>query len=79
MVAFEIDEIDADRHEGWSVLVRGTLGRLDPDAAGLRERFDPGSWLAGRESWLVVEPFAITGRRLIAPDRGWAFDERGYL
>ncbi len=79
MVAFEVDEIDADRHEGWSVLVRGTLGRLDPDAAGLRERFDPGSWLAGRESWLVVEPFAITGRRLVAPDRGWAFDERGYL
>jgi nitroimidazol reductase NimA-like FMN-containing flavoprotein (pyridoxamine 5'-phosphate oxidase superfamily) len=78
-VAFEVDEIDTHRHEGWSVLVRGTLGRLDPDAEGLRERFDPGSWLAGRDSWLVVEPSAITGRRLVAPDRGWAFDERGYL
>jgi nitroimidazol reductase NimA-like FMN-containing flavoprotein (pyridoxamine 5'-phosphate oxidase superfamily) len=79
IVAFEIDEIDASRREGWSVVVRGTLGRLDPDSGGLRERFDPDSWLAGRDSWLVIEPFAITGRRLVAPDRGWAFDERGYL
>ena len=79
MVAFEIDEIDPHRHEGWSVLVRGTLGHLDASEAALREHFDPGSWLAGRDSWLVVEPFAITGRRLIASEQGWAFDERGYL
>src|SRR6185436_13427442 len=29
-VAFEIDEFDPIRKEGWSVLVRGTLHHVDP-------------------------------------------------
>ena len=66
-VALEIDGIDSEGHEGWSVLVRGTLHHVDPDAADFRERFDPEPWLEiGRDAWLVVEPFAITGRRLHA-------------
>src|SRR4051794_23972621 len=40
-VAFEIDRIDSSEHEGWSVLVRGTLHHADADAADFRERFDP--------------------------------------
>lgn len=64
-VALEIDGIDPQGHEGWSVLVRGTLHHVDPDAADFRERFDPEPWLEiGRDAWLVVEPFSITGRRL---------------
>ncbi len=79
-VAFEIDGIDARKREGWSVLVRGTLHHVDPDAAGFRERFDPEPWLATeREAWLVIEPFAITGRRLRAKEPEWAFDPRSYL
>ena len=35
-VAFEIDGIDATHHRGWSVLVRGTLQHVDPDAADFR-------------------------------------------
>jgi uncharacterized protein len=64
-VALEIDGIDSKGHESWSVLVRGTLHHVDPEAADFRARFDPEPWLEiGRDAWLVVEPFAITGRRL---------------
>jgi nitroimidazol reductase NimA-like FMN-containing flavoprotein (pyridoxamine 5'-phosphate oxidase superfamily) len=79
-VAFEIDAIDPVHQEGWSVLVRGTLQHVDPDAADFRERFDPEPWLAAeRDAWLAIEPFAITGRRLHAAEREWAFHPAGYL
>ncbi|MGQ0433823.1 MAG: pyridoxamine 5'-phosphate oxidase family protein [Microthrixaceae bacterium] len=79
-VAFEIDGIDAPRREGWSVLVRGTLHHVDPDAADYRDRFDPEPWLiTEREAWLVIEPFAISGRRLRAEEPEWAFHPRAYL
>ena len=79
-VGFEIDEIDPAHHQGWSVLVRGTLHHVDPDAAGFRERFDPEPWLlADREAWLVVDPVAITGRRLHAQAVAWAFHAGAYL
>ena len=79
-VALQIDEIDAAHQEGWSVLVRGSLQHVDPDVADFRERFDPEPWMAAeRDSWLVIEPFAITGRRLHAAEREWAFHIRSYL
>jgi nitroimidazol reductase NimA-like FMN-containing flavoprotein (pyridoxamine 5'-phosphate oxidase superfamily) len=64
-VAFEIDHIDHRTHEGWSVLVRGILLRVDPDAASFSQLFDPNPWVEdGRDRWLVIEPFAVSGRRL---------------
>jgi nitroimidazol reductase NimA-like FMN-containing flavoprotein (pyridoxamine 5'-phosphate oxidase superfamily) len=64
-VAFEIDHVDHQAHEGWSVLVRGILLRVDHRAAGFAELFDPMPWVAAeRDRWLVIEPFSITGRRL---------------
>jgi nitroimidazol reductase NimA-like FMN-containing flavoprotein (pyridoxamine 5'-phosphate oxidase superfamily) len=78
--AFEIDEIDPLHQQGWSVLVRGTLHHVDPDAADFRERFDPHPWLTvEHDAWLVVQPFAISGRRLHTADREWAFHLRAYL
>lgn len=78
--AFEIDEIDPSHHEGWSVLVRGTLHRVDPESADFRGRFDPEPWiLEERDRWLVIEPFSITGRRLRAGEPAWAFTDRAYL
>jgi len=77
-VALQLDGIDRDRHRAWSVLVRGTLQTVDPDAAGFRERFDPGPWLDERDAWLVLEPAVITGRRLEGEHR-WAFHPRAYL
>ena len=79
-VALEIDAIDALHQEGWSVLVRGTLHEVDPDAAHLREHFDPQPWLnEQRDAWLLIEPFAISGRRLHAAETEWAFHLRAYL
>lgn len=79
-VAFEIDAIDPVHRQGWSVLVRGTLQHVDPDAADFRARFDPEPWmLSERDAWLVIEPFSITGRRLHAQESEWAFHMRAYL
>ncbi len=55
MVALQIDGIDPAHHEGWSVLVRGTLHPVDADAAAFRERFDPAPWmLTERDEWLII-------------------------
>jgi nitroimidazol reductase NimA-like FMN-containing flavoprotein (pyridoxamine 5'-phosphate oxidase superfamily) len=79
-VALEIDKIDTSGHEGWSVLVRGTLHHVDPETDELRERFDPRPWLDDeRDSWLTIEPFWISGRLLRSPQLQWAFHVDGYL
>jgi hypothetical protein len=44
-----------------------------------RERFDPEPWLGERDSWLMIEPFSITGRELRAAEQLWAYDARAYL
>jgi pyridoxamine 5'-phosphate oxidase-like protein len=79
-VAFEIDGIAPDKREGWSVLVRGTMQRVDSTAADFADRFDPSPWIVDeRDAWLVIEPFSITGRRLHAAEREWAFQPAAYL
>lgn len=79
-VAFEIDAVDPYRQQGWSVLVRGTLHHVDSEAADFRARFDPEPWIeAERDAWLVIDPFAITGRRLHAAETDWAFSSSAYL
>ena len=67
-VAFEIDEVDDEARRGWSVLVRGSLHPVDPDAADFRRRFDSAPWVADRDAWMVIKPFSIEGRRLTAPE-----------
>ncbi len=79
-VAFEIDDIDPTVRRGWSVLVRGSLQHVDPDAASFRDRFDAEPWLrTERDSWLVIEPFSITGRELHPAQPDWAFHIDAYL
>jgi nitroimidazol reductase NimA-like FMN-containing flavoprotein (pyridoxamine 5'-phosphate oxidase superfamily) len=78
-VALEIDGIDPYHHAGWSVLVRGTLQHVDADAADFKGRFDPAPWLTDRDSWLMIEPFEISGRRLHQADSGWSFHPDAYL
>ena len=78
--AFEIDGIDLGGQEGWSVLVRGTLHRVDPDAAGFRDRFDPEPWVTEeRDRWLVIEPYFITGRKLTRPIGEMSYNPDAYL
>lgn len=79
-VSFEIDGIDRHHGTGWSVLVTGTMHRVDADAADFDEHFDPEPWVTeGRDRWLVVHASTVTGRRLLEGDRDWAFPSGAYL
>jgi nitroimidazol reductase NimA-like FMN-containing flavoprotein (pyridoxamine 5'-phosphate oxidase superfamily) len=62
--AFEIDHIDDTHRTGWSVLVRGTLQHVDPDAADFGGRYDSEPWVVDRDTWMIIQPFRIEGRRL---------------
>ena len=70
-VAFEIDSIDVHQHQGWSVLVRGELMHANATSRGFVGRHDPKSWLTDGESWLLIDPWAISGRELHGPDDLW--------
>jgi nitroimidazol reductase NimA-like FMN-containing flavoprotein (pyridoxamine 5'-phosphate oxidase superfamily) len=67
-VAFEIDEIDLARQEGWSVAVHGfgreITGAIDRDSERLL-RMPVHPWAPGeRDRWFKITPKEITGRRL---------------
>jgi|SRR4051812_33994433 nitroimidazol reductase NimA-like FMN-containing flavoprotein (pyridoxamine 5'-phosphate oxidase superfamily) len=79
MVAFEIDGVDEVHQRGWSVLVRGTLHHLSPDLGPTYAMFDSEPWMTDRDSWLVIDPFDVTGRRLEPEPHEWCFHARGYL
>jgi uncharacterized protein len=67
-VAFEVDDLDVERHEGWSVAVHGR-GRditeaIDRESERLR-RLPVRPWAPGqRDQWFKIVPAEITGRRL---------------
>jgi Pyridoxamine 5'-phosphate oxidase len=79
-VAFQIDGTDRRRQAGWSVLVRGSLRHVDdPGALEFRAQFDSQPWIGvERDAWLVIDPFEITGRRLLGPPIEWALHEQAY-
>lgn len=66
LVAFEIDEVDAEAATGWSVVVHGRAEELtrleaifDAEDTGLRP------WAEGvKDRWLAVRVDEVTGRRL---------------
>ena len=67
LVAFEVDSIDSERQQGWSVVVRGRaevvrdLDELDV----IRRRWAPRPWASGaRELVMRVRLDELTGRRL---------------
>ncbi|WP_062355234.1 pyridoxamine 5'-phosphate oxidase family protein [Herbidospora yilanensis] len=59
VVAFEVDAIDPEHREGWSVLVQGPCHHTPgtPGAPG-------GSWVDGRDHLITITPQRVTGRRL---------------
>ena len=67
-VAFEVDELDGDRHIGWSVVVQGEAEEItDYDNRTVRElRALPlFPWAGGEKAhWVRIRPTAITGRRV---------------
>lgn len=60
-VAFEVDDIDEDHHEGWSVLIRGRCEREERASDG------PHPWATGpRLLGLRITAHSVTGRRLVS-------------
>jgi nitroimidazol reductase NimA-like FMN-containing flavoprotein (pyridoxamine 5'-phosphate oxidase superfamily) len=78
-VAFEVDGVDPAHHEGWSVLVRGTMHHVDAASGDFARLHDAHPWLTARDAWLVIEPFSVSGRRLHAGESEWAFHQGAYL
>lgn len=65
-VAFEIDELDSDTHEGWSVLVQGPAHHVTGDDRAWAEESGVESWApGGRELFVRIIPTRVTGRRII--------------
>ena len=65
VVAFEVDEIDAETAMGWSVLIQGQSG---PAAVDSDERV---SWLDGEwPVWVAITPGQISGRVVSGTKRG---------
>lgn len=67
-VAFEIDEIDVARRQGWSVAVHGFGLRIDDAIDRDSQRYlrlPVHPWVPGqRDRWFKITPAEITGRRL---------------
>ena len=66
IVAFEIDQIDEPRRQGWSVLIQGPAHHVEAQAerqAAEQAGVEP--WPAGeRELFLRILPQRVTGRRI---------------
>jgi nitroimidazol reductase NimA-like FMN-containing flavoprotein (pyridoxamine 5'-phosphate oxidase superfamily) len=73
-VTFEVDDIDVERHQGWSVAVHGfcrdITQAIDRESERLRE-LPVRPWAPGqRDQWFKIIPAEITGRRLTTAGSG---------
>jgi len=68
-VAFEIDGIDLDRENGWSVLVVGEARWVaDPEEIERARSLPFAPWTAGEKANVVrLRPTKVTGRRIFRP------------
>lgn len=58
--SFEVDDVDEERQQAWSVVVRGALRHANADPT----LPDPEPWVAGdRQRWLVLDVHSMTARR----------------
>jgi nitroimidazol reductase NimA-like FMN-containing flavoprotein (pyridoxamine 5'-phosphate oxidase superfamily) len=65
-VALEVDQIDADRHSGWSVVVRGHAEVVAYADLPASHTARPAPWTAGdRTLYLRIAASTVTGRRLL--------------
>jgi nitroimidazol reductase NimA-like FMN-containing flavoprotein (pyridoxamine 5'-phosphate oxidase superfamily) len=68
-VAFEIDELDQQHHQGWSVVVHGQAQGVVRPADVLRLWAVSGvPWAPGMRNLLIrITPTRVTGRQVAAP------------
>jgi pyridoxamine 5'-phosphate oxidase-like protein len=65
VVAFEVDEVDPERHLGWTVTATGRLSVVDPDEVVLTRQVRP--WAPNRDRYLIrLDIQVLEGRRLVA-------------
>jgi uncharacterized protein len=69
VVAFEADDLDAERHTGWSVTIIGQSHEvIDPDDIGRLAHIGLNSWAPGdRQHFIRISPGILNGRRLSDP------------
>ena len=67
VVAFEVDEIDAEAETGWSVVVTGVAREVtDPAELDAARRLSLIRWAGGADHRLVaISPDLVTGRRIL--------------
>src|SRR6476619_1644716 len=65
LVACEVDEVDYEWHQGWSVMIEGQIARVDaPEERKRLHAVWPRPWADGRRGLLArVTPVEVTGRR----------------
>ena len=65
-VAFEIDHVDVDAYEGWSVLIQGSAHHVSSEAErAVLANVDLEVWPSGLEEHFVrIAPMHITGRNI---------------
>ncbi|MEO3811602.1 pyridoxamine 5'-phosphate oxidase family protein [Sphaerisporangium sp. B11E5] len=64
-IAFEVDEIDPARQEGWSVLVQGPFHQVTGDEVSWTADVPVRPWAGGtRDLYVRVTPVRVTGRRV---------------
>jgi nitroimidazol reductase NimA-like FMN-containing flavoprotein (pyridoxamine 5'-phosphate oxidase superfamily) len=66
-LAFEIDQLDFEKHQGWSVVAvgRGALVENAGELQEIRDGWDPTPWAAGqRHLYIKLRWRDLTGRRL---------------
>jgi len=69
VVAYEADVIDAERREGWSVIIVGTARLMTDDLAAERYRRRLHPWLAGpMDDVITISADVVTGYRMIAAE-----------
>ena len=80
LVSFEVDSIDPDQEQGWSVVVTGHTSSARLTEFGMEFIDEPAPWAPGDKPWLtkiVIE--TIEGRWVRAARTRTMLDGRGYL
>ncbi|MDH2425378.1 pyridoxamine 5'-phosphate oxidase family protein [Sphaerisporangium sp. TRM90804] len=66
-IAFEVDDIDAAEHRGWSVLIQGPAHHMSKDEVAALPGSAAHPWAGGdRDHYVRIIPMRITGRRITA-------------